>query len=121
MDVIVSNMAASMTALDPRNHFQNLPDPSPSLEQMPTVITLAMEAIGEPNPPALTPANRLCQSDVNGCSITVAGTLLTSWLSIADAMAGSSSINPVMNSRTESTDDMFPTKTNRSTNVSKSE
>ncbi len=66
-----------MTALAVLNTARYLPcDASLSVEYSLSVITLAMDAIGVPNPPMLDPARSPCQSVVNCDSMTAAGTLL---------------------------------------------
>lgn len=80
-------------------------------------MTLAIDAIGVPNPPMLDPASSPCQSVVNCESITVAGTLLMTWLIAAvDTAVFQSSMSRIASFMT-SIVAMFPAKTNRKMNV----
>lgn len=110
-----------MTALVAAKNETNLRMSAPSERPYsPKVIRLAMDAIGVPNPPMLTPARSPCQSWVNAESVRAAGTLLTTWLRATDPISAPPSIIPDITSDTACTEDTFPTNTKRSRNVRRS-
>ena len=81
-------------------------------------IKLAKDATKEPNPPVLTPKSSSVILPENGNNISVAGTLLITWLTITAAGKSAPEIFSCRKTRTGSISAMFPVKIKKQINVS---